>query len=228
MVHMASLPRRGQRGVDRPLSLKILMPRLTARSLSPGLGIIALAKEPTHSFPAYCFTRSLSPGPSTPNSNKKPTWKLGLRFLWGPRPQFFYTFSAAFDDRCPELPRNHGFYCGDGELPATDLWSACAHHDRALPRLAEGGPWFNNHANLAFHIENARLVAYLEARCREREIAFTDATVRGVEMGDENELGKRIAALHLDTGKKITADLIVDASGFRSDLLGRALGEPVL
>jgi tryptophan halogenase len=22
----------------------------------------------------------------------QPTWKLGLRFIWGPRPHFFYTF----------------------------------------------------------------------------------------------------------------------------------------
>jgi tryptophan halogenase len=37
--------------------------------------------------------------------------------------------------------------------------------------------------------------------------------------------GDGIAALVTETGERITADLYVDASGFRSELLGRALGE---
>ena len=37
-----------------------------------------------------------------------------------------------------------------------------------------------------------------------------------------------IAALHTGDGVEITADLFVDASGFRSELLGRTMGEPFL
>jgi len=40
--------------------------------------------------------------------------------------------------------------------------------------------------------------------------------------------GDGIVALITETGERITADLFVDASGFRSELLGRALGEPFL
>jgi len=38
--------------------------------------------------------------------------------------------------------------------------------------------------------------------------------------------GAGIAALHLESGERVEANLFVDASGFRSELLGRALGEP--
>jgi tryptophan halogenase len=45
--------------------------------------------------------------------------------------------------------------------------------------------------------------------------------MREAERGPEG-----IAALHLESGERVTADLFVDASGFRSELLGRALTEP--
>ena len=35
----------------------------------------------------------------------EPTWKMGIRFLWGPRKEFFYTFSYEFEKRLPELTR---------------------------------------------------------------------------------------------------------------------------
>src|SRR4029077_4005543 len=37
-----------------------------------------------------------------------------------------------------------------------------------------------------------------------------------------------ITALHLESGERVTADLFVDASGFRSELLGRTLEVPYL
>ena len=40
------------------------------------------------------------------------------------------------------------------------------------------------HDDHAFHIENARLVAYLEARCRECRVEFTEGTVREVRRGE--------------------------------------------
>jgi tryptophan halogenase len=76
------------------------------------------------------------------------------------------------------------------------------------------------HNNHAFHIENATFVGWLEKRCREIGVEITDATVKA-EVG-----GEGIAALISDTGERITGDLYVDASGFRSELLGGALNEP--
>src|SRR5206468_4394605 len=71
-----------------------------------------------------------------------------------------------------------------------------------------------------FHIENKKLVGWLENRCRDHGVGILDATVRA-EKG-----GEGIDSLVTETGERITAELFVDASGFRSELLGRALGEP--
>ncbi len=41
-----------------------------------------------------------------------PTWKLGIHFLWGPRPYFNYGFSRQLDAQLqPAKP--HGYYCDD-------------------------------------------------------------------------------------------------------------------
>jgi tryptophan halogenase len=62
----------------------------------------------------------------------------------------------------------------------------------------------------------------LEKSCREAGVEIIDATVKP-ELG-----GEGIAALVSEDGRRISGDLYVDASGFRSELLGRALGEPFI
>ncbi len=60
----------------------------------------------------------------------QPTWKLGLRFLWGPRPYFNYTFSSdRWLARSKQLPRIRAYYCWD-EMEYEDPLSA---HDVAGP-----------------------------------------------------------------------------------------------
>jgi tryptophan halogenase len=215
----------GSAGLIAALTMRRRFPQLPVTVIrSRDIGIIGVGEGTTQQFPRFFF-KVLGLDQAQFYAETQPTWKLGLRFLWGPRRHFHYTFSEALDARWPELPRNHGFYFEDAAWPVSDIWSACAAHDRALPRTTAGLPWFNEHTNLAFHLENARLVAYLEARCRENGIAFLDATVTGVEkMEVRGQPGVR--ALILDSGERVTADVFVDASGFRSELLGRALEEP--
>ena len=93
-------------------------------------------------------------------------------------------------------------------------------HDKAFTKRADGFPEFHNHH--AFHIENHKLVCWLEKVSRQFGIEIIDATVRP-ETGPQG-----IAALITESGERITADLYIDASGFRSELLGRALNEPFL
>src|SRR5687768_7519555 len=40
----------------------------------------------------------------------RPTWKLGLRFLWGPRRMFHYTFAPHLTFGIVGLPKANGFY----------------------------------------------------------------------------------------------------------------------
>src|SRR5262249_15075818 len=73
-----------------------------------------------------------------------------------------------------------------------------------------------------FHIENKKLISWLEKLSIELGVVVRDAMVKP-ELGPEG-----LAVLVTDMGERVMADLYVDASGFRSELLGRVLGEPFI
>jgi tryptophan 7-halogenase len=74
----------------------------------------------------------------------------------------------------------------------------------------------------AWHIENRNFVEWLETEARLLGVTIIDGTVARAEMAAPD----RVAALELTSGERMPADLFIDASGFRAELLGRALGEP--
>lgn len=201
------------------LTLKRRIPQLDVAVVrSPELGVIGVGEGTTVGFPRHFF-EYLKLKPRQFFAEAEPTWKLGIRFLWGPRKEFYYTFSYEFQQRQPELARNNGFYF-DESTPWAGPVSAFMALGKAFPRRPDGLPRFHN--NHAYHVENRKLVGWLENLCRALGVTIHDATVTP-ETG-----GSGIAALVAENGERFTADLYVDASGFRSELLGRALGEPFL
>jgi tryptophan 7-halogenase len=210
----------GSAGLIAALTLRRLLPAFSVRLVrSPDIGIIGVGEGTTQLFPRYFFeTLRLPAGPFY--AQAEPTWKLGIKFIWGPREHFFYTFSRQLNHRWPDLPRNSGFYCDD-DMTNADVWSALMAAGKAFPRRREGGPEFAGHQFVGFHIENHKLVTFLEAQSRANGVAITDGTVSGVE---RSEAG--VGALLLESGERIAADLFIDCSGFRSELLGKALEEP--
>ena len=207
----------GSAGLMTALTLKRKLPELAIRVVrSPDIGVIGVGEGTTAVFPRHFF-EYLKMKPRDFYLEAQPTWKMGIRFLWGPRKEFLYTFSFEFERRLPQLSRNNGFYYTD-EFPWLGHASAFMAQDKVFPRRPDGLPQFHN--NHAFHIENRTFVGWLENRCRENGVVVTDATV-SAEPGSEG-----IAALRTETGERIAGDLFVDASGFRSELLGRALQEP--
>ncbi len=210
----------GSAGLIAALTLRRLVPAFSVRLVrSPDIGIIGVGEGTFQAFPKY-FIEMLGLPAGQLYAEADPTWKLGIKFVWGPRGHFNYTFSHQMNNRWPDLPRNSGFYC-DSDMANADIWSALMSAGRAFPRRKDGLPEFAAHQFVGFHIENHKLVTYLEARCRENGVTITDGTVKEVERNGEN-----VAALVLESGERITGDLFIDASGFRSELLGRALGEP--
>jgi tryptophan halogenase len=201
------------------LTLKRKLPQLDVRVLrSPDIGVIGVGEGTTVSFPRHFF-EYLKLKPQQFYAEAEPTWKLGIKFLWGPRREFYYTFAYELQHRYPELSRNNGFFF-NGDCPYAGRVSAFMAHDKAFPRRADGMPEFHNQH--AFHIENKKLVGWLEKVSRELSVEIMDATVTA-ERGPQG-----IAAVVTEAGERITADLFVDASGFRSELLGRTLAEPFL
>src|SRR5262249_10254144 len=101
-------------------------------------------------------------------------------------------------------------------------YAALMARDKAFMRNpVGGGP--DMKSPYGFHIENRQFVAVLEIVAREVGVEFTDATVSGAERGPQG-----IAAVLLGDGRRLEADFYIDASGFRSELLGKALEEPFI
>jgi tryptophan halogenase len=96
------------------------------------------------------------------------------------------------------------------------------HQEMAFPRQANGAP--DIHPWHAFHIENHKFVEILEQVAREHGVEFTDGKVAGADRGP----GETITAIHLEDGQRLEADFFIDASGFRSELLGKVLEEPFI
>ncbi len=141
-----------------------------------------------------------------------PTWKLGVRFEWGPRPYFDYPFPFAVQQDNQILPsssKGWGYYgLHECKLPAT----ARETPEAIEARLRNGS---------GYHFENQRFVELLERRFEALGGELIDATVVS---GLANHDGVRNITLH--TGEVREADFFVDASGFSGRLINGMLDEP--
>ena len=209
----------GSAGLLSALSLKKKFPQLTVRVVrSSEMGVIGVGEGTTPAMPRHLFDH-LGMNPATFYARAEPTWKLGIRFLWGPREHFDYTFSNQLDAQWNNLPRPNGFYAHD-EFRWNDLQAALMADGKAFPRNPRGGgPDMSG--GFGFHIENKKLVETLEIMAAELGVTFTEGKVSGTERGPGG-----LSALLLDDGQRLEADFFIDCSGFRSELLGRALAEP--
>ena len=144
--------------------------------------------------------------------------KLGIRYLWGKRNQFFYTFDQEFTAPVPgsDIPR--GYHCDD-DCEFVGPVSALMANDKACIRHSNGRPALGN--SYAYHLENETFVHYLEELADRAGIQKIDDVVASTSLGENG-----IEALHLESGAKVEGDLYLDCSGFRSELLGKALEEP--
>ena len=208
----------GSAGLIMALSLKRKIAGLAVRVVrSPEIGVICVGEGTTPNFPVHLFDY-------LGISRKKfyeaagPTWKLGIKFLWGPRGRYEYSFAPQLNAQWSDLPMPHGFYCDD-EFSSNHLPTALMRQDKVFARQANGCP--DIQAWHAFHIENKRFVEMLEMAARSAGVDITDGKVTGAERGE-----KGVTAVHLEDGRTLHADFFVDATGFRSELLGRTLEEP--
>ncbi len=208
----------GSAGLLVALGLRRKLPQLNLRVVrSPEIGVIGVGESTTPNVPKYLF-EYLGIRPRRFFQVAEPTWKLGIHFIWGERPWFNYGFSSQLDAWLPALPRPNGYYC-DEDFTSVERVNRLMEVGKVYPRGVNGGP--NIDKLYAFHLENHKFVAALEGVAREVGIEFIDAKVRGAEKGPEG-----IAGVVLEDGRRLEADLYVDASGFRSELMGRTLEEP--
>ncbi|HEY1691403.1 MAG TPA: FAD-dependent oxidoreductase [Polyangiaceae bacterium] len=146
----------------------------------------------------------------------RPTWKLGIRFLWGvPGGCFHHPFTG------PYLPE------AAAHARAPDLQSLGAQlmaRDRA-PILRDGVDAVRSllpDVAHAYHLDNARFVAFLQRRAEAAGVERVDCVVQTATRG----LDGNVADLRTDDDRVFSFDLYVDATGFRSLLLEKTLGQP--
>ena len=210
----------GSAGLIAALTLKRVLTGATVRVVrSTEIGVIGVGESTTPNVPFHFF-EYLGLNRKRFYATCQPTWKCGVHFLWGSRPSFEYPFELQLDVRHPELPRPWGYYC-QKDFSHLVLQASLVSQGKAFVRQPNGAP--NIPATAAFHLDNPRLVKTLEMFAREAGIEFIDARVQGAEKGPAG-----IAAIILEDGRRLAAEFFVDASGFRSELLGKAMAEPYI
>lgn len=211
----------GSAGLIAAITIKRIVPGLDVRVIrSREIGIIGVGEGTTPYFPGHLHQFLRLP-PKDFMERAQPIWKLGIRYFWGSRREFNYSFDRQTDWRWPDLPRNNGFYC-DSDFADASQMSALMDRNKVFVRDAQGRPEITV-AMAAYHIENVKLVDYLEWQALQLGVTVTDGTVRDAGYED----GK-VTHLQLESGERVTADLYVDASGFHAKLIGQTLNEPFL
>jgi tryptophan halogenase len=209
----------GSAGLIAAISLKKKLPKLEVRVVrSSDIGVIGVGEGTTVSLPTYLLDE-LKLGHARFYSQAEPTWKMGIRFHWGPRDYFDYPFAFQLNGQWRHFSRPCGYY-SDENFHGIGIGSALMEANKAFPRSINvgGGPDFS--VPFGFHIENVKLVQTLESIAQELGVSFIEGKMSGAERGPSG-----ITALLLEDGQRLEADFFLDCSGFRSELLGRVLGE---
>ena len=208
----------GSAGFLGAITLKVRLPQLKVTVIhSKDIPIIGVGEGTTFTVPIFLHGY-LGVDPGMFHRTVKPTYKLGIQFLWGPRKRFHYSFTTQLDRRIPPLPKSNGFYSFE-DYDFADMTGALMANDKAFERQSDGGPLIDT--NVAYHIENEEFVGFLERYAGEVGVQTRDDTVEAVKQDEHG-----ITSLELKSGGSATADLYLDCSGFRSELLAKALGEP--
>lgn len=209
----------GSAGLLAALTLRKKLPAfVTVRILrSPRIGIIGVGEGTTPNFPAFLFDY-LKLDQQRFFREVQPVWKRGIHFIWGPRGEFPYAFGNHYSVADTGFSRSNGFYSWEKPYESGFIGRLMQQRkvflpdEHRQPRL-DGA--------YGYHLENPKLVAWLEGEVRRAGVTITDAEITGAARD-----GDRITHLNLEGGGTVRADFYVDASGFRSELLGGALAEP--
>jgi tryptophan halogenase len=149
----------------------------------------------------------------------EPTWKLGIKFLWGPDAD---GFTAPFDWGHHSIG-GLGALQEQGTINGFSLGSLLMMSDRT-PVLDIGGQPVSlmKYLPFAYHLDNGRFVRYLTGLAARRGVRHVDATVAETVLSGDDW----IDYLRTTDGQELRYDFYVDCTGFRSLLMGKALGVP--
>jgi tryptophan halogenase len=149
-----------------------------------------------------------------------PTWKLGIRFIWGLPGD--YSFNFAFD-----YPRPLESWLYEGHLRNTSLLSILMEQKKGIVVGRRSGDGYSvlSQSPYAYHLDNRRFVHYLQRRAEKVGIHHLDREIVDATLSAD---GQDVTALSTSDGETLSYDLYVDCSGFRSYLLEQKLGSRFL
>ncbi|ONI77922.1 hypothetical protein ALI144C_31475 [Actinosynnema sp. ALI-1.44] len=149
----------------------------------------------------------------------QPTWKLGIRFDWGPHPD---GFMGPFDWSADSVGLL-GALAATGNINGSTLGSAMMVADRTAVFDVDGRPVsLMKYLPFAYHLDNGRFVSFLTDLARRRGVHHVEATLADVVVSG----AEWVDHVRTDDGRELRFDMYVDCTGFRSRLLGQALGTP--
>lgn len=215
----------GTAGWFTALSLRAQLPWLDVTVIeTPHIPIIGVGEASVPSLVSFLH-RYLNLDIVELTREVAPTWKQGIRFEWGLPGD--YVFQAPFDWEVNGVGML-GSMAETGNVSAFTLQSILMSKDLS-PVLRSGGKLLSYLPLLSFayHLDNARLVAYLTRTAVARGVRHLDRKIVSAPIDPASAPGEpRIQHLVTEDGAELTFDLYVDCSGFRSFLLGQTLGQP--
>jgi tryptophan halogenase len=213
----------GCAGLLAAVNLKAKLPTLNVQLLRhPIVGDFSLdVLATTPALPTHLHGELGVPLPAFVQA-AQPTFTLGARYEWGPRDFFDYTYEFQLDTKYAKLNSETGFYISDGPkaFEAVGAASALMSAGRVFLRDAQGRPQINIH-RFGYHLDRRVLEALLEAQAGRLGVIFREGRMAEAIRSDEG-----IAAVRLESGEVVSADLFIDATGLESLLLGKAMATP--
>ena len=156
------------------------------------------------------------------------TFKLGIEFIDWLRPghSYFHPFGVYGHDIGP-VPFEGLWHRlrQTGDSYPLDAYSICASAARAgrFMRPQAGGNTPLSYIGYAYHFDAALYARFLCTYAERAGVVRREGKIVDVSLRGEDGF---IEAVTLSDGGRIAADLFIDCSGFRSLLLGTALGTP--
>ena len=211
----------GTAGLLMAASLRVKLPEIKVQLVaSAALGVIGVGEGSTTDFPNFLHGFLEIP-PAEFYRAVKPALKLGIRFDWGPRSHYHYSFSGAMRQQVQPSGLPCG-YVAEENIVGADLVTALMEQRRVFLQHPQG-PWPDVKQTIGYHIENAELAAFLEGYVKCLGVEILEGDLAEVMMA-----GETVRALRLQDGRVLEADFLVDASGFRSELIGKHFKTPFI
>jgi len=166
------------------------------------------------------FHRLLDIGEQEFMAATQATFKLGISFEgWRAKGEdYIHSFGMTGTDHWT-AGFQHFWLKGRERGLAQDYGDYClellAAKEQRFAHLPGGG------LNYAYHLDATRYARYLRRFSEHFGVERIEARIAGVE---KDPATGHISALRLDSGKRIEGDLFIDCTGFRSLLLGEAMG----